>query len=85
MSVSVLGRASREASIVPQIDPWVFWLAIYWLVLWGAFLEWYRREMKKGRPPMGKMEAFFTLLFIGFLLPASMIYAIVKAIAKTKR
>jgi len=70
---------------VPHIDPWVFWFALYWMILWAVFLEWYRHQMKKGRPPMSKMETFFTGLFIPFLLPAFIIYSVLKEIAKTKR
>lgn len=71
---------------MPQLDPWVWWLAVYWLGVWAIFLEWYSRQVKAGRrPKMHWLVAAFSLLFIGALIPALIVISILKGVAKTKR
>lgn len=84
MSVFVLGKESRGASIV--LPSWSLWVLFYWLIMWAIFLEWYSRGVKSGeRPKMNWLVLLFTFLFIGFLPPLLIVFSILKGVAKTKR
>lgn len=81
MSVSVLGRVSREASIMLLPD-WALWLAIYWFGMYALFIGWYADQIVKGKKPkMHPLVAAFGFLFIGF----TPLIIVIMALKKTKR
>lgn len=63
---------------MPHIDPWLFWLLVYWFGLYTIFLDWYAKNKRERMTPL---VAFFGLLFIGFLP----VILIILALHKTKR
>jgi len=68
------------------LPDWLFWLSFYWIVVWAIFLEWYSRQVKAGKKPkMHWLVAGFSFLFIGALLPALIVFSILKGLAGTKR
>ena len=65
MNVFVLGKASREASIM-NVE-WLFWVSLWWVVWYAILMEWYSRGVKAGtRPKMHPLVAFMMFLFAGF-------------------
>ena len=63
---------------MPQLDPWLFWLLVYWFGLYVIFLGWYAKNRDEKMHPL---TAFFGLLFVGFVP----VIILIIAIRKTKR
>lgn len=82
MSVFVLGKANREASIMLH-EQWLFWISLWWMVWYSLLIFWYSNAVKAGtKPKMNPLVAFMMFLMAGFIPLVGLIMLFTRA---TKR